>query len=87
MDETHFWIIVSIDFHEVSECYINDFMSGSNDERLKKYFDYSTDSFINLESLFPPQYWDCFINIHFQSVIRWLVKNPKREWYILAHPH
>ncbi|KAL4112292.1 hypothetical protein QTP88_016108 [Uroleucon formosanum] len=45
------------DPHEVSECFVNDFMLDCpDDKRLKKYCDYLTDNFINEESLFPPQY-------------------------------
>ncbi|KAL4103449.1 hypothetical protein QTP88_018826 [Uroleucon formosanum] len=46
------------DPHEVSEYFVNDFMSDCpDDKRLKKYCDYLTENFIKEESLFPPQYW------------------------------
>jgi len=54
----HTFGLLFLDPHEVSECFVNDFMSDCpDDERLKKYCDYLTDNFINEESLFPPQYW------------------------------
>lgn len=54
----HTFGLLFLDPYEVSECFVNDFMSDCpDDERLKKYCDYLTDNFINEESLFPPQYW------------------------------
>ncbi|KAL4147796.1 hypothetical protein QTP88_002145 [Uroleucon formosanum] len=53
----HTFGLLFLDPHEVSECFVNDFISDCpDDERLKKYCDYLTDNFINEESLFPPQY-------------------------------
>ena len=67
----HTFGLLFLDPHEVSACFVNDFMSDCpDDERLKKYCDYFTDNSINEESLFS-----------LMSVVKggfWVFKNPPK---------